>query len=95
MIETLSARSGLGGHRVVLRFPKVKNPRFPRHGSADLLAPGFERHHRSRPVLWLRRALYRRGLRAALLNEPDSVLEDFGLSRCALQAYLARPFWRA
>ena len=45
--------------------------------------------------VWLRRWRLRAELRAMLLREPDSVLEDAGFTRLAAQREAHKPFWRA
>ena len=44
---------------------------------------------------WLARHRHRRMLRDDLLPQPDSVLEDAGITRRQAQAEAAKPFWRA
>ena len=61
----------------------------------DLLAPGFE--YESRPMVlrwWLRRQ-WRKALAREFAHVPDEMLADFGLTRRALEDYVARPFWQA
>lgn len=96
MGETLSAQVILLGARVVAERPEAVKIGRPSHtDSADLLRPSFEAELTAGPRLWLRRLLWRRRLRAAFHDEPDTVLEDFGLSRERLKRYLSQPFWRA
>ena len=45
-------------------------------------------------VQWIDRAKRRRVLRTEILSQPDSVLEDFGLTREAADIEAAKPFWR-
>lgn len=63
----------------------------PRH---DVLKPCFETMGMPRSLLWACRIWYRAALRRDLLQEPESVLQDFGVTRHALRAYLRRRFWQ-
>jgi uncharacterized protein YjiS (DUF1127 family) len=44
---------------------------------------------------WLDRIRHRRDLRRLAMAQPDSVLEDVGLSRGQVYAEADKPFWRA
>lgn len=59
----------------------------------DLLRPGFEGLAMPRPLLWACRIWYRSALRREVLNEPEEVLRDFGVTGETLRTYLNRRFW--
>ncbi|WP_421852029.1 DUF1127 domain-containing protein [Oricola sp.] len=44
---------------------------------------------------WIDRAACRRMLREELLPQPDSVLNDAGITRQAAACEAAKPFWKA
>lgn len=46
-------------------------------------------------MLWRDRIRYRAELRRELLPQPDSVLEDAGMTREEAQREAFKPFWRA
>lgn len=94
MNQTLAERPISGGKRVVVPFRNVKARPMPLRHAPSLLKPGFETGEHPFLSRWLLRMLYRRRLRHMFGNEPDSVLEDFGLTRATLQAFVAKPFWR-
>ncbi|MEO0990979.1 MAG: DUF1127 domain-containing protein [Pseudomonadota bacterium] len=70
----------------VIALPVTPMPRFkpvPRSRRFGLLSLWYERHQ------------YRIMLRDDLLPEPDSVLEDAGISRDFAKLEAQKPFWRA
>ncbi|MCO6417870.1 hypothetical protein JYK14_17110 [Siccirubricoccus sp. KC 17139] len=87
---------GEPGNLVVLASRRARHLPWPGRPALgeNLTAPDFEQAGLPWPLLWWRRARWRRQLRRALLPEPDSVLADFGARRAALAVYVARPCWR-
>lgn len=61
----------------------------------SLLHPDFERKESRLISLWMARLAWRRRLRKEFEDAPEEMLADFGLTRRALDDYLARPFWAA
>ncbi len=59
----------------------------------DLLRPGFGGLGMPRPLLWACRVWYRSALRREVLDEPEEVLRDFGVTGDTLRTYLNRRFW--
>lgn len=94
MNQTLAERPISSGKPVVVPFREVKRAVIPGAPGRSLLQPAFGIGGIPLLSRWLQRMLYRRRLREAFRREPDSVLEDFGLTRAALDRFVATPFWR-
>lgn len=93
MNQTLAERPISSGKRVVVPFRNVKRRLTPPLLQPSVLQPAFETDETVLVSLWLKRMSYRRRLSHMFGSEPDSVLEDFGLTRASLRGFVAKPFW--
>ena len=93
MNQTLAERPISRGKRVVVPFRNVKRGPGAPLLQPSVLRPSFETDETVLVGLWLKRMIYRRRLSHMFGSEPDSVLEDFGLTRASLRGFVAKPFW--
>lgn len=75
-----------GASAIIVAFPMI---RCPEHAEAPEKWRGVLASLR----LWRRRWLQRREMRDLALREPDSVLEDVGISRDEAWRRARTPFW--
>lgn len=75
-----------GASAIILAFPTIRRPE---HSEA----PKEWRGVLAVPRLWRRRWLERREMRDLALRQPDSVLEDAGISREEAWRRARKPFW--
>lgn len=86
MRESSAIARAAGASAIVLEFPEALRPE-------NVEAPNRRRGIAALLTLWRRRWVERRDMRDLALSQPDSVLEDAGVSRGEAWRRARTPFW--